>query len=283
MELGISEERLFKVITREFFKNSDPNGPDPKPEDEKLLDQIFTSDFYKDAFSDFLTSRSQITAENISTSRVFLSTDFTTRNANLPPYDNSSALLYHKNYLQELSSQWRVGQMIPFISWDGAKDGGSPPRAALLQGQPSPSAVFLRARLGTSYGLCSWISPFYQIPPSGRETEPLAFTKGALNGEQNGLTLILDAETFDYGTRFFDLGERAGEGFKAGLYHPHDMPIVQQTGVNIRPGARVLLSFSTTLINITKAAVTRFDPYERKCWDQPEISLEYLPYEKVMY
>ena len=265
------------MITREFFKTSDPNDPFSmilKHEDQKLLNDIFTSDFYKDAFRDFLTSRSQIIAQNVSPSRVFLSTDFTTRNADLPPYDNSSAPLYHQNYLQELSSQWRVGQMIPFISWDGAKDGG------LL---PSSSAVFLRARLGTSYGLCSWISPFYQAPAGGRETEPLSFKKGALNGEQNGLSLILDAETFDYGTRFFDLGERAGEGFKAGLYHPHDMPIVQQTGVNIRPGARVLLSFSTTLINITDAAVTRFDPYERKCWDQPEINLEYLPYEKVMY
>ena len=33
--------------------------------------------------------------------------------------------------------------------------------------------------------------------------------KGALNGENNGLTVIVDAETFDYGNGFGDYGERA--------------------------------------------------------------------------
>ena len=261
----------------EFFKTSDQMDPDLDPEDQKLLVTILTSDFYKDAFEDFMATKSLVTAENVSNGQVFLSTDFPARNIALPAYDNSSALLHHQNHLQQLASQWRVGQMIPYISWDGAKNGGT----SSTSSSSSSSAVFLRVRLGTSYGLCSWISPFYQLPPEGSETDPMSLQKGALNGEQNGLSLMLDAEAFDYGTRFFELGERAGEGFKAGLYHPHDMPIVQQTGVNIMPGARVLLSFSTTLINITEEAVTRFDPYERKCWDQPEIDLEYLPYKQV--
>ena len=160
--------------------------------------------------------------------------------------------------------------MIPYISWDGAKG-------------DDKSGVFLKVGKGLSYGLCSWIFPFFEMPEPGKELDPLAWKKGALNGEHNGLSLMLDAETYDYGSRYYSVSQRAGEGFLVGLYHPHDMPIVAQTGVNIMPGARVLLSLSTTITNITEDAVDRFKPADRKCWEQSEIRLESLPYHEVSY
>ena len=90
--------------------------------------------------------------------------------------------------------------------------------------------------MGTNYGICSWISPFYSLPPKGEETNLGSLPTGALNGENNGLSILLDAETFDYGNGFYNLGEQAGEGFKVAAVHPLDMPIVQQSGVNVRPG-----------------------------------------------
>ena len=57
------------------------------------------------------------------------------------------------------------------------------------------------------------------MPEKGPEREINFLPKGALNGENNGLTLLLDAETLDYGNGFYDLGERAGEGFKVAVPH----------------------------------------------------------------
>ena len=67
---------------------------------------------------------------------------------------------------------------------------------------------------GTNYGVCSWVSPFFRMPPEGEEQQPRSLVVGALNGENNGLNLLVDAETFDYGNGFYELGQRAGEGFK---------------------------------------------------------------------
>ena len=67
------------------------------------------------------------------------------------------------------------------------------------------------------------------------ETSLLEQMKGALSGENNGLSLLIDAETFDYASGLYDLGERAGEGFKVAISHPLDMPIIQQTAVNLVP------------------------------------------------
>ena len=52
------------------------------------------------------------------------------------------------------------------------------------------------------------------MPPPGEEQQPRGLLAGALNGENNGLNLLVDAETFDYGNGFYELGQRAGEGFK---------------------------------------------------------------------
>ena len=184
---------------------------------------------------------------------------------------------YHEVFLYEMASQWQVtstfednallvqvGQMIPFIDWNGAQ-------------KDSKSGALLMPAFGTNYGICSWISSFFRMPQKGKERDLLSLVPGALNGENNGLSVLLDAETFDYGNGFYDLGDRAGEGFKVALIHPHDMPIIQQTAVNVMPGSLVQIATSINLINITSDAMD-FAPKERKCWVDSEIELKELKY-----
>ena len=115
------------------------------------------------------------------------------------------------------------------------------------------------------------------MPDAGKELNFLSFV-GALSGENNGLTLLLDAETFDYGTGFdLDLGDHAGEGFKVAVTHPLDMPIIQQTAVNVMPGSLVQIATSINLIDITSDAMA-FAPTDRKCWGNSEIVLNELNY-----
>ena len=113
------------------------------------------------------------------------------------------------------------------------------------------------------------------MPDAGKERDFLSLVPGALSGENNGLSLLLDAETFDYATGFPDsgLGDNAGEGFKVALTHPFDMPIIQQLGINVMPGSFNQIATSINVINITSAALEKFSPEERKCWMDDEINL----------
>lgn len=159
---------------------------------------------------------------------------------------------------------FQVGQMIPYIEWDGAEKNSKP-------------GLFLEPAFGTNYGICSWVSPFFKMPEEGKERDLLSLVPGALNGENNGLSILLDAETFDYGNGFYDLGVRAGEGFKVAVVHPLDMPIIQQTAVNVMPGSLVQIATSINLIDITSDAMA-FAPKDRKCWVDSEIVLKELNY-----
>ena len=50
------------------------------------------------------------------------------------------------------------------------------------------------------------------------------------------ISLLEDAESFDYGNGFYGLGERAGVGFKVAILHPLDIPIIESTAMNIDVG-----------------------------------------------
>ena len=45
-------------------------------------------------------------------------------------------------------------------------------------------------------------------------------------------------------------------------------------------GSLVQLGVSTSLMDITKGALGRFTPYERRCWAQDEVQLEHLDYQE---
>ena len=46
-------------------------------------------------------------------------------------------------------------------------------------------------------------------------------------GENNGLELLLDTESYDY---VLNLNEMGSVGFKISVDHPLDMPVIQESG-----------------------------------------------------
>ena len=94
---------------------------------------------------------------------------------------------------------------------------------------------------GTDYGICSIIKPQLAFD---RNLDSIPYweklfgvynwnvSKGAQVGKANGLSMLLDAETFDY---TFHL--KAGEGFKIAVHHYLDQPIMSIKELDISPGS----------------------------------------------
>ena len=170
----------------------------------------------------------------------------------------STKKAYHKSYLQAMAGQWTIGQMIMFMRWKGK--GG----------------IFYQSEYSTDYGVCHWITPNYVW--TGSKQFSMNQERGALNGINNGLSLLLDAETYDYGD-----GSSTGVGFKIAVVHPMDIGIMESMAINVDIGMVTNIGVSTTLTNITNDAVTSFNPYERKCWMQNEIKLKHFPSRDYRY
>ena len=94
---------------------------------------------------------------------------------------------------------------------------------------------------GTDYGICSIIKPQLAFNSDLDEVpywEKIFgkynwnVTKGAEVGKANGLSMLLDAETFDY---TFHL--KAGEGFKIAVHHHLDQPIMSIQELDLSPGS----------------------------------------------
>ncbi|TRY72690.1 hypothetical protein TCAL_05397 [Tigriopus californicus] len=99
-----------------------------------------------------------------------------------------------------------------------------------------------------------------------------AVEKGAEVGKANGLSMLLDAETFDY---TFHL--KAGEGFKIAVHHHLDQPIMSIKELDISPGSVFQIAVTPTLMSTTPEAIERFSPLERGCYKEGELPLKYLP------
>ena len=150
-----------------------------------------------------------------------------------------------------MAGQWTIGQMIMFMRWKG-KEG-----------------IFYQSEYSTDYGVCHWITPNYVW--TGSNQFSLNQKRGALTGINNGLSLLLDAETYDYGD-----GSSAGVGFKIAVVHPMDIGIMESMAINVDIGMVTNIGVSTTLTEITGEAIMAFNPYERKCWMQNEIRLKHF-------
>ena len=74
--------------------------------------------------------------------------------------------------------------------------------------------------------------------------------QGAKTGKDNGYTVLLDVESFDY--KFFKEGS---EGLKVALVHHLDMPIMRQTGFHISPGTENQIAITPTLLATTPVRV----------------------------
>ena len=149
--------------------------------------------------------------------------------------------------LPHLSRQYQLNDMILDIDWLGSDLG-----------------VYYEPSFGTDFGICDWITPNVESFDLNDTTH------GSETGTLNGLTLLLDAETFDYGFT------TKSSGFKISLSYHLDMPIISQTGVNVSPGTHVQIAVTPSLINITEDA-KELSPQKRKCYMAHEVLLDNLP------
>ena len=92
----------------------------------------------------------------------------------------------------------------------------------------------------TDYGSCCLIVPYlYLVNPETRKVDPLQLDynlfheipKGVENGMQNGLTLVLDVESFDHA--YFT---RSAKGFMIALTNALDKPVINLGGQYVAPG-----------------------------------------------
>ena len=91
-------------------------------------------------------------------------------------------------------------------------------------------------------------------------------------GKENGLTLLLDAEVYDYA-----FSPQKGEGFKLAIHSHMDQPIMALSDIDLSPGFVTQLSVTPILRDTTDEAKWRFNPEERGCYFDGELVFKYLP------
>ena len=100
-----------------------------------------------------------------------------------------------------------------------------------------------------------------------------ALNADSLNGEINGLMLLLDTEQFNYAKP-----NKVPGGLKLALHHHSDKPMIQFSSQMISPGFESHINLKPTLSYTTKNAISMLYPSERGCYSTNEVNLSYLPY-----
>ena len=139
-------------------------------------------------------------------------------------------------------------------------------------------------KTSTDYGACCLITPYLDLEnPKTRHISarnykgkhyhsiPKGLTR---NGIQNGLTVMIDVESYDYG--FF---ERGSEGLRVAIEDSRDKPVIRQNGFYVSPGTETLIALVPSVINTTQEAIDRFTPEQRNCYTDEEFRLKYFKYE----
>ena len=71
-------------------------------------------------------------------------------------------------------------------------------------------------------------------------------------------------------------------GFYLAVSHHLDMPLMSQSAIQVSPGTDVRIAITPTIIT-AKNNSERFDPINRQCYFEKEISFQYLPDEDFQY
>jgi hypothetical protein len=118
-----------------------------------------------------------------------------------------------------------------------------------------PNKNFFEAlKVVTDVGPCCLISPdLYFVNEKTKDKDPYYFTgedyhlqpKGSKNGQNNGLKLVLDVESFDY-----TYSGKESMGFKIEFSDPRDMSIIKQGGYSISPGTNFSFIFVYSMYHI---------------------------------
>ena len=130
----------------------------------------------------------------------------------------------------------------------------------------------------TDFGACCFLAPHLNLEATNWN---LSYTEmyheliaDSLNGETNGLDLVLDAEQFNYGYY-----QANAAGFKISLHHHADKPMIQFSSQLINSGTETQINLKPTISYTTEDAIYAFPSEERGCYADGEANLTYLIYE----
>ena len=109
----------------------------------------------------------------------------------------------------------------------------------------------------TDFGACCLFVPHLNFEEVSGQTQDTyhGIKADALHGENNGLTLVLDAEQFNYG-----LQTGSGVGFRMNLHHHSDKPMMQFSSLLIRTGLETHINLKPTLSSTTNEAISMMSP-----------------------
>ena len=132
----------------------------------------------------------------------------------------------------------------------------------------------------TDFGACCFLTPHLHLKPIDKNKTIAELYKNlnadAKNGDYNGLEIILDAERFNYAV--VPSGMKTSAGFKISLHHHQDKPMMQFSSQLIHTGTMSEINLKPTITNTTDAAIDTFNPKERNCYTEDDVSLNYLTY-----
>ena len=197
------DNQFWRMLLKSFFSG----GEESLTEFErKILKTILGIEEFQNYFKVFAEYVSQ---EKLKTSKLYDNTTLIFAEDIMDDgYDYKDKDLI-RSFMVELSSQWKLDNVFLSIKWYGS--------------MIDQKLVKYDPVLATSQGVCSWLAPL----PREQKNEILSWPLGVLPGENNGLELILDTESYDYAG---DDDVIEGVGYKMAVIHPLDMPIMQQSG-----------------------------------------------------
>ena len=133
----------------------------------------------------------------------------------------------------------------------------------------------------TDFGSCCYLVPHLDLRPDS-EYENMTIKEmfhdlkaDTLNGETNGVDVVIDAEQFNYA---YHHGNSAG--FKIAMHHHLDKPMIQFSSQLIFTGTETQINLKPIISNTTEDAISLFPPIDRKCYADGEANLTYLRYDE---
>ena len=82
----------------------------------------------------------------------------------------------------------------------------------------------------------------------------------SLNGETNGLDIVLDTEQFNYAYH-----QANAAGFRISLHHHNSKPMMSFSSQLIHAGTETIIDIKPTVTYTTDHAISKFSPEERGC------------------
>ena len=129
----------------------------------------------------------------------------------------------------------------------------------------------------TDFGSCCLLIPHFDLKPINksvsREERYHGIKAIAINGEENGVDIVLNAEQFNYA----DHHSKAG-GFKISIHSHLDKPMIKFSSQLIFAGTINQINLKPIITNTTLDAIKKFSPEVRNCYANGEANLTYLTY-----